>query len=257
MVGNDQGIRRFGLIMAGITLFGYGTYRWLTAGDFEPLVIQGVLVRSLIAAGLSLGFFWIVGVGGFFCARRLSKEQQQQFLQLTKGLLSRRADNAETSSLDEAETVQPDPTPDPEEKADEESDEKGRREKAKHERLKVKRKELEYELRLTYNQLVKDDMPVFPPDEFEKLMSFALGAETDATIKKRVDMLRRSLKTAADQEGGKVDFKTIDEVALYYQKQRLRVQDAEEYDEDNRRRILEQINRIEGLAIQRHIKENL
>ena len=70
-------------------------------------------------------------------------------------------------------------------------------------------------------------------------------------------MLRNSMQTSAEQDGGPVTFKTIDDVALYYQKQRLRVQDAEEYDEDNRRRILEQINRIEGLAIQRHIKENL
>ena len=180
MVGNDQSVRRFGLIMAGISLFAYGTYRWLTAGDFEPLAIQGVLVRSLIAAGLSLGFFWIVGVGAFFCLRRFPKDRKQQMLQLATGVLSKRTDNAETpSDVDEpleSEAVQ-------EAEAEEQSDDKVRREKAKHERLKAKRKDLEYELRLIYNQLVKDGQPVFPADEFEKLMSFALGAETEATIK--------------------------------------------------------------------------
>jgi len=258
MVGNDQSVRRFGLLMAGLSLFLYGTYRWLTAGDFEPTAIQGVLIRSLIAAGLSLGFFWIVGVGAFFCLRRFPKDRRQQMLQLATGVLSKRTENAEAPS-DEDEPLETEPVPDAEAEVEVEvqSNDKVHREKAKLKKLQAKRKDLEYELRLIYNQLVKDGRPVFPADEFEKLMSFALGAETEAMIKKRVSMLRNSMQTSAEQDGGPVTFKTIDDVALYYQKQRLRVQDAEEYDEDNRRRILEQINRIEGLAIQRHIKENL
>lgn len=254
MVGNDQTVRRFGVIMAGVTLFLYGTYRWVTAGSFEPFVIQGVFFRSLIAAGLTLGFFWITGVGAFFCGRRLTRHHPNLLEKLAgiwRGWVRQPIGQLapQRAELERNEVVHDEP-----EIEFAGPSQKELRERKRQEKLKTKRDDFRYELRLLYNKMQKDGQPVFLEAEFESLMDSALAPVDEPSIIKRVDMLRTSLQSSADANNEKGP-KTIEEIGLKYQKERIAIQESEISTED-KELLLARVNMLQGRHMDRHMKDN-
>lgn len=254
MIGNDQVVRRFGLRLAGLTFFVYGYYRWLSAGSFEPFVIQQVLIRSLLASGIALGFSWMVGKGIFFCIANMPVKLGSLWPKVLRTSQLPSQNSAPESYDDPVEETEEQTVNQVESESQLDVDEtpKQVRQRRKQEKLIAKRNEIQFELDLAYNQLEKDGRRVFDKDEFNKLKSYVLIADSEPALFQRAEKLKESMQTAASDN---TEFGSIDEIAQHYQQQRERILSGDHYDEAEKQQLIHHLNRRESIEMTRLTKK--
>lgn len=254
MVSNQQRSKRLGYHFAGGGFLFYCFYGWFAVGAYLPEVLLGILWRATIAAGLVLGFSWMILAAMGFLLNAITSQSRHvnSFVHAIGSCLQDWHEHRHRRrELRKQEQLQQLLAPEREREARREQRERNRAYK-----LDSLRDQKRYELRLLYNRLAQSESPTFAPEVFDEVLADALSPNTANEIEERTAKLQEALAGFSASENTHAEQPhTLEDIVAQYDARRAAVDSMHGLNEDQKERLIHFLNKEQGHQMTKKLRE--